>query len=59
MISACVVEPDTQSCLRLIACTVAPASCPVPCRRMSSVALPNRYWTSARSADRRARRART
>jgi len=30
MISACVLEPDTQSCLRLVACTEAPASCPVP-----------------------------
>ena len=30
IISACVLDPDTQSCLRLIACTVAPASCPEP-----------------------------
>ena len=30
IISACVFEPEVQSCLRLIACTEAPASCPEP-----------------------------
>jgi hypothetical protein len=30
MISAWVVEPETQSCLRLMACMEAPASWPVP-----------------------------